>query len=276
MILKINWPQLPKQFSAFTTLRSGGVSCDPYDDGTGKGGLNLADHVGDSPEAVSANRALLAQWLPQSPQWLVQVHGTTVLNFDKKPADLTADACVTSQAKTVCAVLTADCLPVLFCDVKNGVIGAAHAGWRGLADGVLENTVIAMEQLGADAKHILAWLGPAIGPAKFEVGAEVRDRFIEQNISAISAFTPSHSDRFLADIYRLARLRLQHVGVHQISGGQFCTVSEADKFYSYRRDGVTGRMASVIWMENRFCSLSPIRAYALTSIIVIPAEAGIQ
>jgi polyphenol oxidase len=249
MILKSDWPQLPKQFGAFTTLRTGGVSRMSYGDGTGLGGFNLGDHVGDRTEDVLSNRALLNQWLPNPPQWLSQVHGTTVLNFDEKPQNLTADACVTSQAKVVCAVLTADCLPVLFCDVQNGVIGAAHAGWRGLVAGVLENTVIAMMQLGAHPKHTLAWLGPAIGPSQFEVGGEVRAQFIEDDASAITAFTPGHSDRFYADIYQLAWLRLQRVGVRQISGGQFCTVSQADKFYSYRRDGVTGRMASVIWMK---------------------------
>lgn len=252
-LLQPDWPQLltlRQQFGAFTTLRSGGVSRAPYDDGTGLGGLNLGDHVGDRREDVLANRARLNQLLPHPPTWLSQVHGTTVLNLDEKPQSFIADACITSQAQVVCAVLTADCLPVLFCDTKNGVIGAAHAGWRGLVDGVLENTVMAMTQLGADPNHMLAWLGPAIGPSQFEVGPEVRDRFVEGDTSAATAFISHHSDRFYADLYQLARLRLQRVGVHQISGGQFCTFSQSDKFYSYRRDGVTGRMASVIWMRS--------------------------
>lgn len=250
-MLKPDWPQLSGRFGAVSTLRTGGVSHAPYDDGFGGGGLNLGDHVADQMEHVVANRALLREILPAEPQWLSQVHGTSVLNFDQQHHSLIADACITTQANVVCAVLTADCLPVLFCDVKQSVVGAAHAGWRGLADGILENTISTMQAAGANPEHILAWLGPAIGPSKFEVGEEVRARFVERDTSAAAAFTliEPYAGKFYANIYQLARLRLQQAGVHQISGGHFCTFSEPEKFYSYRRDGVTGRMASLIWIK---------------------------
>jgi len=259
-MLKPDWPQLSVQFGAhfgaFSTCRTGGVSLAPYGDGTAAtglnpGGFNLGDHVGDQFEHVLINRALLAQALPNEPKWLSQVHGTSVLNFDQHQNSLIADACITTQANVVCAVLTADCLPVLFCDAKHGVVGAAHAGWRGLADGILENTISTMQAAGANSEHILAWLGPAIGPSKFEVGEEVRARFVEADASAALAFKSieSHARKYYADIYHLARLRLHRAGVHQISGGHFCTFSEPEKFYSYRRDGVTGRMTSLIWIK---------------------------
>lgn len=247
--LKFDSPHFPAQFGALVTLRTGGVSFAPYDDGTGTGGFNLADHVGDQSEHVVRNRALLREFLPSDPQWLTQVHSNIVLNLDDKPSNLVADACITTQANVVCAVLTADCLPVLFCDATNGVVGAAHAGWRGLADGVLENTVAAMRAAGADPKEISVWFGPAIGPLKFEVGEEVRARFVDKDACAVDAFvaSASQSDKFYANIYQLARIRLEQVGIEQFTGGQFCTVSEPERFYSYRRDGLTGRMASVIW-----------------------------
>ncbi|PRC91641.1 peptidoglycan editing factor PgeF [Solimicrobium silvestre] len=254
-ILKPDWPNLPSQIGALTTLRTGGVSCAPFDDGSGVDGFNLGTHVGDQIEHVLQNRSLLAQFLPDMPQWLSQVHGTTVLDLgsivENAKSGLIADACFTTQANVVCAVQTADCLPVLFCDAKNGVVAAAHAGWRGLVDGVLENTLLKMQAAGAESKHILAWLGPAIGPLKFEVGAEVRARFMEVDPCASAAFKPGKEPgKFYADIYQLARMRLQCAGVVQISGGNFCTVSEPEKFYSYRRDGVTGRMASLIWIKG--------------------------
>lgn len=250
-MLKPDWPQLSVRFGAFSTLRTGGVSLAPYDDGFGSGGLNLGDHVGDQMEHVSTNRALLAQILPNEPQWLSQVHGTSVLNFDQQQNSLIADACITTQANVVCAVLTADCLPVLFCDAKQSVVGAAHAGWRGLTDGILENTISAMQAAGANPERIWAWLGPAIGPSRFEVGEEVRARFADIDASAAIAFTSleSQATKFHADIYQLARLRLRRAGLQHISGGHFCTFSEPQKFYSYRRDGVTGRMASLIWIK---------------------------
>ncbi|MCD6027234.1 MAG: hypothetical protein K0R08_1753 [Solimicrobium sp.] len=260
-LLKPAWPQLSNgvgaQYGAFTTVRAGGVSHAPYDDHFGAGGFNLADHVGDTIDNVVRNRTRLAEYLSEfsSPdlQWLSQVHGTTVLNLDEKQGSLVADACISTRANVVCAVLTADCLPVLFCDRKHGVVGAAHAGWRGLAAGVLENTVFKMKQAGAYPEHILAWLGPAIGPSKFEVGKEVREQFVGADTSTALAFTLNkiRPGKFYADIYKLARIRLQRAGVEQISGGQFCTFSQPDKFYSYRRDGVTGRMASLIWIKSQ-------------------------
>jgi polyphenol oxidase len=250
MILTPDWPLFAGQIGAFTTCRTGGVSVTPYDDGSGAGGLNLADHVGDQIDCVWRNRALLRKNLPNEPQWLTQIHSSTVLNLDEAPTGLVADACITSKKEVICAVLTADCLPVLFCDAKNSVVGAAHAGWRGLADGVLEKTVMAMQNSGADPGQIYAWLGPAIGPSKFEVGAEVRARFVDDDNDAAAAFVGSiNTEKFYADLYRLARIRLQRAGLRRISGGQHCTYSEPEKFYSYRRDGVTGRMASLIWMK---------------------------
>ena len=250
-MLTPDWSHLSVQFGAFSTLRTGGVSLAPYDDGSAVAGFNLGDHVGDQIEHVLTNRALLSEVLPDEPQWLSQVHGTSVLNFDQHPNSLIADACITTHTNVVCAVLTADCLPVLFCDAKNGVVGAAHAGWRGLADGVLEHTISTMQRAGANPEHILAWLGPAIGPLKFEVGEEVRVRFVDKDASAAVAFKAiePRAGKFYADIYQLARLRLQQAAVYQISGGHFCTFSEQEKFYSFRRDGVTGRMASLIWIK---------------------------
>lgn len=247
--MKPDWQQLPAQFSALSTRRIGGVSLAPYDDGSGASGFNLGDHVGDLAEHVLRNRTLLAKVLPSEPQWLSQVHGTSVLNFDEPQTSLIADACITTKPNVVCAVLTADCLPVLFCDATHGVVGAAHAGWRGLADGILEKTVATMQQAGANPKHMLVWLGPAIGPSKFEVGEEVRARFDANDAAATFIASPIQTGKFYADIYQLARLRLQRLGIHQLSGGQFCTFSEPDKFYSYRRDGVTGRMASLVWIN---------------------------
>lgn len=251
-VMLADWPQLPANFCALTTLRSGGVSLPPFDDGHGFGGFNLADHVGDQHAHVQHNRRLLATVLPSEPQWLTQVHGTAVFNVGSPvPESTIADAAYTNQVNQVCAVLTADCLPVLFCDPVNGVIAAAHAGWRGLLAGVLENTLDKMLQSGAQEEHILAWLGPAIGPLQFEVGAEVQQQFVQHDALAVAAFKASKSqpDKFYGDIYQLARQRLHAAGVDSITGGDHCTVSQAEKFYSYRRDGITGRMASMIWMK---------------------------
>ena len=247
-----DWPGLPGHVAALCTLRSGGVSQSPYDDGHGCGGLNLATHVGDQPQRVLQNRALLGKLLPADPAWLVQVHGTAVLDVGVPQANLTADACFTTQANVVCAVQTADCLPVLLCDPKNNVVAAAHAGWRSLVHGVLENTLARMLHGGAALKNISVWLGPAIGVTQFEVGAEVRQEFVAADACAAAAFQASATvpNKFYADIYHLARLRLQRAGVTQISGGGFCTVSQVDQFYSYRRDGITGRMASLIWIKS--------------------------
>lgn len=233
------WPAPAGVFSLMTT-RGGGVSCPPWDS------FNLGDHVGDDAAHVAENRARLRVQLPTEPAWLKQIHGTTVV--DAGSDELMADASVTRQAGCVCAVLTADCLPVLFCDRAGRVVAAAHAGWRGLAQGVLEATVGAMQ---VPPGEVLAWMGAAIGPEAFEVGEDVRQTFIQQHSEAAAAFVPHPSGvpgKWLADIYQLARNRLNRVGVQAIYGGGRCTFTEAGHFYSFRREGITGRMASLIWL----------------------------
>lgn len=235
-----DWP-LPAGVKACSTTRHGGVSLPPYDS------LNLGTHVGDEKRAVADNRQRLVVGasLPQMPVWLEQVHGTRVVRLDgQTPTDLQADAVYSNVPGQVCAVMTADCLPVLFCSQAGDEVAAAHAGWRGLCNGVLEQTLAAF---AAQPGSISAWLGPAIGPQQFEVGPEVRAAFIAVDAVAAAAFTPQ-GDKFLADIYLLARQRLQRAGIHTIYGGDRCTVSEISHFFSYRRDGITGRLASLIWL----------------------------
>jgi len=232
-----DWPA-PSRVKSRMTTRDGGVSAAPW------ASLNLGDHVGDDPAQVAANRARLRQHLPSEPGWLKQVHSATVVETGAGVPE--ADASFTRQTGTVSVVLTADCLPVLFCDRAGSVVAAAHAGWRGLADGVLEATVAAM-QVSPD--EVLAWMGTAIGPQAFEVGDEVRQAFVAQHPEAVAAFHQHLSGKWLADIYQLARIRLNHAGVTAIYGGGRCTFTETDSFFSYRRDGVTGRMASLIWLE---------------------------
>ncbi|MEQ1663492.1 MAG: peptidoglycan editing factor PgeF [Thiobacillus sp.] len=219
------------------TTRHGGVSDASW------ASLNLGDHVGDVPERVAANRGRLGECLPAEPCWLKQVHSARIVPAAAGVPE--ADAAFSRQPHTVCAVLTADCLPVLLCDQAGSVVAAAHAGWRGLADGVLEASVAAMQ---TPADELLVWLGAAIGPTAFEVGDDVREVFLAQHADTTTAFVP-HRGKWLADLYQLARIRLTHVGVHAVYGGGRCTFSEADTFFSYRRDGVTGRMASLIWIE---------------------------
>jgi len=185
--------------------------------------------------------------LPSDPVWLRQVHGTRCIVAEDATAGVEADAGVSFRPGTVCAVLTADCLPVLFCDVGGTVVAAAHAGWRGLAAGVLEAAVAAMRR---PAGEILAWLGPAIGPAAFEVGDEVRAAFVARDAAAAAAFVPHGAGKWLCDLDALARQRLAALGLRRIDGGGLCTASDADRFYSYRRDGATGRMASLVWLER--------------------------
>jgi len=212
------------------------------------GGIQPWRSRGDVPDAVAANRALLRSNLPGDPFWLTQVHGKVAVDVNQRPKIKQADAAYSRQPGNICAVMTADCLPVLFCDCQGSVVAAAHAGWRGLLAGVLESAVAAMQ---VDPGNVLAWLGPAIGPECFEVGGEVRDAFVAADQAASLAFTLRADDgKWLCDIYLLARQRLQGMGVTTISGGESCTVSEADRFFSYRRDGVTGRMASLIWLER--------------------------
>jgi len=233
-----DWPA-PASVQAIQTTRSGGFSLSPYDS------LNLGMHVGDNALTVAANRNLFNALVPSEPVWLEQVHGTRVVVAEHAGCVPQADACISFRPNTVCAVMTADCLPVLLCDGAGTVVGVAHAGWRGLADGVIEATVGAM---GVAADTLMAWLGPAIGPKAFEVGAEVREAFLQKNPAADRAFT-QHSDKFLADLYLLARQRLGALGISQIYGGHFCTYSDPARFYSYRRDGKTGRMATMVWLS---------------------------
>ena len=228
----------PARVKSLMTTRAGGVSQAPW------AGLNLGDHVDDDPAHVAANRARLRQQLPGEPGWLRQVHSARVVELGREP-DPEADAAFTRERGQVCAVLTADCLPVLFCDRAGSVVAAAHAGWRGLAAGVLEASVAALQCEPAD---ILAWLGPAIGPKVFEVGEEVREAFVSDLPVAVTAFVPGQPGKWLADIYELARLRLARVGVRQVHGGGLCTYTDAERFYSFRRDKTTGRMASLIWL----------------------------
>lgn len=237
-----DWP-LSTTVNACSTTRLGGVSVPPYDS------LNLATHVGDDPERVAHNRQLLlaGAGLPQMPIWLEQVHGTRVLTLDGQiPSDLRADAVYSRVAGQVCAVMTADCLPVLFASQTGDEVAAAHAGWRGLCSGVLENT---LAHFCAAPSNIFAWLGPAIGPDQFEVGSEVRAAFVAADPEATCAFTPHATEKYLADIYLLARLRLHRAGITAVYGGNDCTVTKKSHFFSYRRDGVTGRLASLIWVR---------------------------
>jgi YfiH family protein len=234
-----DWPA-PATVHALSTLRTGGVSTGPF------ASWNLAGHVGDGPEPVARNRALLRArlQLPGEPAWLEQVHGRGVREAGRDRGR--ADASYTGERGTVCAVLTADCLPVLFCRRDGNRVAAAHAGWRGLAAGVLEATVAALD---CPAEEIMAWLGPAIGPEAFEVGPEVRAEFVGENPAAAAAFRPSGGDRYLTDLYALARDRLAAQGVEAVYGGGWCTYRESERFFSYRRDGVTGRMATLIWLQ---------------------------
>lgn len=267
--LTIDWPDLPAGVGVLSTLRSGGVSGGRYGAGstpsgsgaldsalgvTGDhgGGLNLGLHVGDDPAAVEQNRRLLRAKLPAEPAWLSQVHGTRVLDLSseyQQQGAPEADASIASRPDRVCTIMSADCLPVLLADCRGSQVGAAHAGWRGLAQGVIEQTVAAMRASGAD--QLTAWLGPAIGPGAFEVGIEVRRAFAHLGPQAEAAFTPvpGKVDKFMADLAGLARIALLRSGVTQVSGGQDCTVSDSTRFYSFRRDQVTGRMASLIWIR---------------------------
>lgn len=234
-----DWPAPPNVRAAFT-LRTGGVSVGEY------ASWNLASHVGDEADAVAENRRRLraALALPSEPVWLTQVHGHTVASLPgRQPA--TADSAVTFTAGPVCAVLVADCLPVLFASRSGDRIGIAHAGWRGLAAGVIEATV---QALGGDPAELIAWLGPSIGPEAFEVGAEVRDALVAQRPDAASAFRAGRPGKWFADLPALARQRLYACGLREFHGGGRCTVTESAHFYSYRRDGQTGRMAALAWL----------------------------
>ncbi|WP_066961811.1 peptidoglycan editing factor PgeF [Microbulbifer sp. Q7] len=247
--LKPDWPA-PANVRACTTLRAGGHSEGAYR------GFNLADHVGDDAAAVAANRSQLQQELnlPNAPQWLEQIHSDKVVQAHSDGKIRTADASFTAETGIVCAVLTADCLPLLLCNREGSEVAAIHAGWRGLTGGVIRETIAAMSSAPED---LLVWLGPAIGPEAFECGVDVLEAAFESSISeshaaAIARCFVPHTQKplhFLADIYALGRAELAELGVTQVSGGDRCTVTEEADFFSYRRDGDTGRMASLIWFE---------------------------
>jgi len=235
-----NWPA-PSSIKGFVSTREGGISQSPF------ATLNLGVHVGDEPQAVETNRETFAQKInmPGSVVWLNQVHGTEVVTLPTNEQIDSADAAYSKSIGQVCAVLTADCLPVFFCDLAGQQVAVAHAGWRGLCAGVLETTLAKF----TDPKQVMAWLGPAIGPNAFEVGQEVYEAFCEQEANAHVAFKSTSEGKWLADLYTLARQRLERVGVERVYGGDYCTYTEEEQFFSYRRDGQTGRMASVVWIE---------------------------
>ena len=237
-----DWPA-PASLRAIFSLRTGGVSPPPFD------ALNIGAHVGDDPRAVTENRRRLREGLdlPAEPAWLEQVHGSRVVDLDRQTSSDSlgpADAAVTRTRGRICAIQVADCMPVLFAAADGSAVGAAHAGWRGLAAGVLEATVRAMNTPGAD---LLAWLGPAIGQAHFEVGAEVRAAFVAADAGAADAFSANERGRWQCDLYALARRRLAALGVPALYGGSWCTFVDRGRFFSYRRDGRCGRMAALIW-----------------------------
>lgn len=242
-LLVPEWPS-PPWVRAYTTTRLGGISEGYFSS------LNLGQNVGDDASHVMENRRCLSEVLklPAEPVWLKQIHGSYVVDAAVTEADCEADASFTMQAGVVCAVLTADCLPVLLCDNDGERVAVAHAGWRGLLNGVIENCVRCLECPG---NRLIAWLGPAIGPTAFEVGEEVRGFFLTEDPNSLKAFKPLPGGRWLADIYALAKQRLARVHVTEVYGGQWCTMKDAERFYSYRRDGVTGRMASLIWLDTR-------------------------
>lgn len=248
-----DWPS-PAAVRALSTQRAGGVSEGPY------ASLNLGTHVGDVAEAVEENRRRLrsAAGLPAEPSWLTQVHGAEVRDLDVAgaTAGVGADAALTRRPDRVCAILTADCLPVLLAAESGEAVAAVHAGWRGLAGGVIEAAVRA---LGAPPESLLAWLGPAIGPIHFEIGGEVRDELLRADPGADSAFEPNLRGRFMADLPALARRRLERLGIRRIYGGGACTYQGSDRYFSHRRDGRTGRQATLIWLDDSRSKPAPNR-----------------
>lgn len=238
-----NW-QVSNNIKALMTTRTGGMSITPFNS------FNLGNHVGDDPSAVKKNRDLLVEQfdLPYFPVFLNQIHSTRVLELPYSGKDFNADASYTNQPNQVCLVMTADCLPVLFASKNGNEVAAAHAGWRGLCDGILEETVAKFQ---CPHNDIIAWFGAAIGPTAFQVGQEVVEQFMAWDNQAEQAFTiaPNSEGKYLGNLYQLATQRLNKLGITQISGGERCTYTEKDHFFSYRRDGKTGRMASLIWFE---------------------------
>jgi len=236
-----DWPA-PARVRAFVTTRAGGVSTGAY------ASMNLGSRSGDDAANVARNRLIVRSQVPAMPRWMAQVHGAQVANLDRLAEDEvpSADAATASLPGRVGVVLTADCMPLFLCDERGQRVGVAHAGWRGMAAGVIENTVRA---LGAQPAKLMAWMGPTIGPAAFEVGPEVREAFVAIDPGAAGAFVRHGPGKYMADLYVLARLRLQRAGVARVFGGGFCTYREADRFFSYRREQKSGRMGAFIWME---------------------------
>ena len=246
-----NWPA-PANVKALQTTRNGGISAAPYNS------LNLGEHVKDNPLHVAQNRQLFSQFLPSEPVWLNQIHGIDVIDAANTSCAPSADASYAMQKNVVCVTMTADCLPILLCDQAGTAVASIHAGWRSLCDGVIEATLFQLQANHANlqASDFMAWLGPAIGPNAFEVGAEVREQFMAKDAQSESAFK-KHSDnqeqdKWLANIYKIATQRLNNCGITQIYGGgqdeTWCTYTDEDRFFSFRRDGLTGRMATLIWL----------------------------
>ena len=238
-----NWPA-PKNVYALQTTRDGGASHAPFNS------LNFGSHVNDNPQHVAQNRQLLSQFLPSEPVWLNQIHGINAVDAAQTDCVPDADASYTNRKNVVCVTMTADCLPILLCDIAGTAGASIHAGWRSLCDGVIETTV---KQMPVESNQLMAWLGPAIGSNAFEVGFEVREQFIAKDAQAELAFKKQgenqEQDKWLADIYKIATQRLNSLGITQIYGGGECTYTDKEKFFSFRRDGQTGRMATLIWLE---------------------------
>lgn len=245
-LVQPDWPQ-PDSVHAIVTTRKGGESLAPYDS------LNLAQHVADNEQRVVQNRDKVSQEVRANDekyqwQWLEQIHSSDVIKLDQQVAVPKADGLITSTSKLICCVLTADCLPILLCNEEGTEVAIAHGGWRGLMDGIVANTIASMDSHPAS---VMAWLGPAIGPCHFEVGEEVRLQFqtAESKSKVLDYFEPNGSQKYLADLYGIARMQLNNLGVTLVFGGSHCTYCDEQNFYSYRRDGVTGRMLSAIWID---------------------------
>lgn len=240
-----DWPA-PPGVRAFITTRAGGVSAPPFES------LNVGLSTGDDPQAVLENRRRLSALLPREPAWLKQIHGASVVNAEHVAGTpLEADASVATTAGVVCAIQIADCLPVLFCDREGTLVAGAHAGWRGLAAGVIDNTVAAMSSAGARVERLMAYIGPGIGPRAFEVGDDVREAYVSRDSGTQSAFAAHGPGKWLADLPVLTRRALARCGVTAVYGGNLCTYSDPERFYSYRRDKITGRMVALIWRTER-------------------------
>lgn len=237
------WPA-PERIKALSTTRHGGFSLPPHAE------LNLGTHVGDDPNTVIKNRDYLVDvaQLPEPPRWLNQVHGTNVIQSQNWRLNMDADAIVSQQQNHLCTIMTADCLPLLLCNKKGNTVAAIHAGWRGLLSGIIEKTVT---EFSCAPQDILVWLGPAIGPTQFEVGTDVYQSFTSHTAKAAQAFRQTDDTHYLADIYLLAKQRLSALGICEVFGGDLCTASDNQQFFSYRRDGITGRMASMIWISHK-------------------------